>query len=341
MAWLSIWSTSFLMMGSGVRNLSCGTNNFSYLWYLSARFIGAAADLSPLCRHVAGISVPELASSRHRLSGRSVSPAAAMKRQRQRRPSKRVWAPAARPTFFAARMTSLPESPRMAIGPLKVLRKAAEPPASGLRRIPKTLKQTNHLRRRDGRALILPSVVGTLRPGALNSEPAKWPFERAAECGLSSHRHIFIRAPCRSPRRPPVTRGTGGDSPSPKIFYTPLENRAHFRNSLVGEAQSVVLFPCEMPYSTEGAHDPSFPVNGRFTFGGVGERSRGRRNGTTAGLRMQTSAGERSRGRRNGTTDKLSIQATAGERSLGRGNRCDIARLLVPATASDRLRGRK
>lgn len=34
----------------------------------------------------------------------------------------------------------------MVVGPLKVLRKAAEPPASGLRRIPKTLKPTNRLR---------------------------------------------------------------------------------------------------------------------------------------------------------------------------------------------------
>ena len=52
----------------------------------------------------------------------------------------------------------------MAVGPLKVLRKAPEPPARRLRRIPKTLKLTNHLRRRDGRAFILRSAVGTQQP---------------------------------------------------------------------------------------------------------------------------------------------------------------------------------
>jgi hypothetical protein len=52
----------------------------------------------------------------------------------------------------------------MAVGPLKVLREAAEPPAGDSRRMTKTLKGTNHLRRRGGRAFILRSVVGTQQP---------------------------------------------------------------------------------------------------------------------------------------------------------------------------------
>jgi hypothetical protein len=75
----------------------------------------------------------------------------------------------------------------MAVGPLKVLRKAAEPPAGGLGRMLKTCKPTNHLRRRDGRAFILPSVAGTPATRlALSSEPVI--SSARGERGLSSER---------------------------------------------------------------------------------------------------------------------------------------------------------
>jgi len=110
-------------------------------------------------------------------------------------------------------MTSPWESSWMAVGPLKVLRKAAEPPAGDLRRMPITLKPTNHLRRRDGRAFILPSVVGTLRPAALNSEPAICPssVRRSARPIVA----IRLRSPsaqrgCRNTARAPKDRRRGG-----------------------------------------------------------------------------------------------------------------------------------
>jgi hypothetical protein len=140
-----------------------------------------------------------------------------MKRQRQMAPEERGLG--LHPAFFAVRMTSPWESPSMAIGPLKVLRKAAEPPAGGSCRIPKTLKPTNHLRRRDGRAFILPSVVDTLRPAALNSEPAICPSSVRRSADPSSERHRADRTRARPAGAcPRVTRGTARDFRFPIIF---------------------------------------------------------------------------------------------------------------------------
>ena len=106
-------------------------------------------------------------------------------------------------------MTPPWESPRTAVGPLKVLRKAAEPPAGGSRRMPKTLKATNHLRRRGGRAFTLRSVVGTQQP--INAQ-FRTCDKRASDCGLSSDRDRAEQRP-----HPPAACNSGnarGTSPA-------------------------------------------------------------------------------------------------------------------------------
>ena len=105
------------------------------------------------------------------------------------------------------------ESRWMAVGPLKVLRKAPEPPAGGSWRMPKNLYPTNRLRLPDGRAFPLPSKgrvhVPSLRhtqfsPTALQSTIAHCnrPLSNRAtnsplDCGTrpvkSSRRRSFVR----------------------------------------------------------------------------------------------------------------------------------------------------
>jgi hypothetical protein len=61
---------------------------------------------------------------------------------------------------LAAVPAALAGNPVMAIGPLKVLRKAAEPPAGDSARISKISNPTNYMRPAGGGAFILPSMVG-------------------------------------------------------------------------------------------------------------------------------------------------------------------------------------